>query len=170
MKYILTLITLFFVSQFSQAQDFQKYTDSKDVDEVVITQNAFDLLSEVDLDSDDQDMRDLNELVKTLKEIRVISTKKKEIAAKIEADIKTHESSSDINELMRVKEDGNHIIFYAKPGETKGKVSRLLMRMNKKDMAVFLSIKGDIDLNKIAKLAKIFHFPGAKELKNINSN
>ena len=80
-------------------------------------------------------------------------------------------SSSGLDELMRVKDEGKNIRFYSKEGKNENYVSELLMHLsgdiNGEKMTVIMSITGDIDLKQISKLTSELNVPGSEELKNI---
>ena len=89
------------------------------------------------------------------------------------ADVSKYISSAKgLNELMRVKDDGKNIKFYAREGKSENFVSELLMfldgKVDGKDSTIIMSITGNIDLKKISKLTKDLDVPGSDQLKNID--
>lgn len=174
MKTVLISLLLALLPFLSSAQDFKKFEDMGDVDQMVITQNMFKLLADIDLENKDPEVQRYLNLVNNLKNIKVLSTTDEAIGQEMQQDVDAHISSHKLEELMRVKKDGKQVNFYSKPGSSSGKVSQLLMflseRKSDEGHYVILSITGDIDLNEIARMAEDLKVPGAEELKNVNSN
>jgi hypothetical protein len=157
---------------FAQGQ-FDSYEDEKDVTSVVVTKNMFKLLAEIDLESDDPEVKDYLELVNNLDNIKIFITDSDAVAKRMSADVKKYVGSAKgLNELMRVKDEEKNIKFYSKEGKSSSFVSELLMFMegdiDGKEGTMIMSITGNIDLKKISKLTKDLNVPGSDELKNID--
>ncbi len=172
MKKLLLLIIIAPFIGFAQGA-FDKYEDEKDVTSIVVTKNMFKLLAEIDLESDDPEVKEYLELVNNLDNIKVFITDNPEVAKRMSADVKKYiASSKDLNELMRVNDDGKNIKFYSKEGKSASFVSELLMFMvgdvKGKDGTIIMSITGNIDLKKISKLTKDLNVPGSQELKKLD--
>jgi hypothetical protein len=156
------------------AQTFDSYEGEKDVTSIVVTKNMFKLLAEIDLESDDPEVKEYLELVNNLDNIKIFVTENAAIASKMSADVKKYvASTSSLNELMRVKDEGKNIKFYSKEGKSSSFVSELLMFMegdiDGKEGTMIMSITGNIDLKKISKLTKDLNVPGSDELKKIEN-
>lgn len=151
--------------------NFIKYESMKEVSAMVITQNMFKLLSEIDLDTQDQETQAYIDLIENLKDIKVLTTNNVEIGTDMNTDFNSYVESSQVEELMRFKEKSMQVKFYSKPGSKEGFVSELLMLMTGQEegepITVVMSIQGDIDLKQVSKLANDLKVPGAKQLKNI---
>lgn len=173
MKKIISTCVLLAASFISSAQDFAKYEDNPKVDQMVITQNMFSLLSEIDVEGKESDPKkqEFINLVQSLKEINMLTTSDGQTGVQLKNEMEQQISAEHLKELMKVKKDGKLITFYSKPGSQKGKVSRLLMFLSSTEKGekryIMISIKGDIDLNEIGKMASAFKFPGGEELKNV---
>ena len=172
MKIYLTSFLALIFSLFLSAQSLEKYEEMPEVDGVFITQNMFELLSKIDIESDDPEEQNFVELIKNLEGIKVLTTTNSEVGLQMKTDVKSYISSGNLEELMRVKKDGKFLKFYSKPGSTEKKVSQLFMFMTDEKEAekrfVILSIVGDIDLSEIGQMAgELEGIPGAEELKNI---
>lgn len=156
----------------SSAQQFDKYEKMKEVDAVVITSKMFKLLTRIDLDSQDPETREYINLVESLEELKVFSSKSSEVRQQMENDVSTFIASGDLEELMRVSSDGKSVNFYYKPGRNDDYVSQLFMYMNEQDdnLSVIMNITGNINLSQVSKLANDFNIPGGDELENIESN
>jgi len=172
MKIYISIITLLF-SLFLGAQNLEKYEEMPEVDGVFITQNMFELLAKVDIESNNPEEKDFIELIKNLKGIKVLTTTNLEVGSQMKTDVESYLSSENLEELMRIKQQGKFVKFYSKPGSTAEKISQLFMFMTDEEKSekrfVILSIIGNIDLKEIGNMAgELEGIPGAEELKNIN--
>jgi ATP phosphoribosyltransferase len=152
---------------------FDSYENEKGVTSVVVTKNMFKLLAEIDLESNDPEVKDYLELVNNLENIKIFITEKPDVAKRMSADVAKYISSSKgLNELMRVNDEGKNIKFYSREGKSEKFVSELLMfldgKVDGKESTIIMSITGNIDLKKISKLTKDLNVPGSEELKNID--
>ena len=172
MKKLLILLLVITAPYIGYAQ-FDSYEDEKDVTSVVVTKNMFKLLAEIDLESNDPEVKDYLELVNNLDNIKIFITNNPAVAKRMSADVQKYiGSAKGLNELMRVKDEGKNIKFYSKEGKSESFVSELLMFMDGnidgKDGTMIMSITGNIDMKKISKLTKDLKVPGSEELKNID--
>ncbi|PZD79475.1 DUF4252 domain-containing protein [Mesonia sp. K7] len=167
MKKLILIVAICIAPMMSQAQSFDKYANMRDVSSMIVTSNMFKLLAEIDVDSDDPETQAYVQLIENLKDIKVLSTDNLEIAKQMQADFKSYISSSSLQTLMTVKDDGKLVEFYSKPGSKKSHVSELMMLVNGDKQTVVLSLTGDIDLKTVSKLAKDLDVPGAEELKKV---
>lgn len=157
---------------FSQGY-FDKFEDENDVTAVIVTKNMFKLLAEIDIESDDPEVREYMEMVNNLEDIKIFITENSTIKNEMKNSVNSYISSNkNLNELMRVKEDGKFIKFYSREGKNPNIVSELLMfldgNVDGKEQAIIMSITGNIDLKQISKLTKDLNVPGSDELKNID--
>lgn len=170
-----TILIAFVIAPFlASAQNaFNSFEDEKDVSSVVVTKNMFKLLSKMDLNSSDPEAKEYLELVENLDEIKIFTTENPAVSKKMDAAVTKYVSgSTDLAELMRVKDDDKNIKFYSKEGKSENFVSELLMHLtgmeDGKNMTVIMSITGNIDLKKISKLTDDLNVPGSEELKDID--
>tara|TARA_R100001369_G_scaffold88209_1_gene124450 strand:- start:4022 stop:4558 length:537 start_codon:yes stop_codon:yes gene_type:complete len=174
MKKSLILIALLVAPFLASAQNaFDVFEDQKDVTSFVATKNMFKLLSKMDFDSNDPEVKEYLELVNNLDNIKIFTTDNISVASKMNDAVSKYVSgSSSLSELMRVKDDGKNIKFYSKEGKDTNHVSELLMHLtgdlDGKERTVIMSITGNIDLKKVSKLTKDLNVPGTEELKNID--
>jgi hypothetical protein len=151
---------------------FDSYEDEKDVTSVVVTKNMFKLLSKIEIDSNDPEVKEYMDMVNSLENIKVFMTENKSVGARMKADVQKYVGASKgLEELMRIKDDGKNVKFYSKEGSDENHVSELLMfldgEMDGKEGTVVMSITGNIDLKQISKLTKELNVPGSDELKNV---
>lgn len=174
MKKIAIIIAIVALPFMSNAQgNFDKYENMQDVSSVVVTSKMFKLLSKLDIESNDAEVKEYMNLVENIKNIKVFATENKEVGQKMKADVTAYLKSTSMEELMRVNSDGKNVRFYSKPGKDEDHVSELFMFLDgmqeKKDgpNTVVLTITGDIDLKQVSKIADHLNVPGGEELKNV---
>ena len=173
MKKLAIVMALLMTPMLVSAQGiFDSYENEKDVTSVVVTKNMFKLLGKIKVESDDIEVQEYMEMVNSLENIKVFITENKSVGARMKADVQKYVSSSkNLEELMRVKDDGKNVKFYSKQGSDENHVSELLMfldgEMDGKEGTVVMSITGNIDLKQISKLTKELNVPGSDELKNV---
>ncbi len=171
MKKLIVIIVLVLAPIFTQAQTFSKYADMKGVSSMVMTNEMFKLLADIDFESEDPEVKRYIQLIENLEDIKVLSTKDSGISSKMQQDVKSYLTSSSMKELMSFKDDDKEVKFYSKPGSRKGSVSQLFMFLNGMEegepMTVIMSITGDIDLKEVSKLAKDLEVPGAEQLEKV---
>lgn len=152
---------------------FDKYENMKDVSSVVVTSKMFKLLSKLDLQGDDTDVKDYMDLVENIENIKVFATENKGVAQKMKVDVTSYLKATSMEELMRVNQDGKNVKFYSKPGKDDNHVRELFMFLDdgKQEAGVpntvVLTITGDIDLRQVSKIAEHLNVPGGEELKKV---
>tara|TARA_B110000977_G_scaffold177447_1_gene234008 strand:+ start:1061 stop:1603 length:543 start_codon:yes stop_codon:yes gene_type:complete len=173
MKKLTIILAILLAPIFVSAQNqFDSFEDENDVTSVIVTKNMFKLLSKMDFNSEDPEAKEYLAMVNSLDNMKVFTTENATVAAKMDASVAKYvASSSGLDELMRVKDEGKNIRFYSKEGKNENYVSELLMHLsgdiNGEKMTVIMSITGDIDLKQISKLTSELNVPGSEELKNI---
>ena len=173
MRKLIVSLSLVLVAMATQAQDFSKYENMREVDAMVVTSNMFKLLAEIDVDSDDPEVKRYMQLIENLENIRVISTANQEVGENMLADMEQYIANNSLEKLMMLKEDNKHVKFYSKPGSKKNYVNQLVMLLSGKEegkpITVALSITGDIDIKEVSRLAKDLDVPGAEQLKKVEN-
>lgn len=175
MKKLAIVIAILVSPLVASAQTFDSFEGKKDVTSVVVTKNMFKLLSKIDFESSDPEVQEYKELVNSLENIKVFTTDNPDVAKQMNDAVAGYVSGSGkLAELMRIKEEDKNIKFYSKEGRNENYVSELLMHMigdvDGKNLAVIMSITGDIDLKKISKLTQDLKVPGSEHLKDIDKN
>ena len=165
MKKIAILIALVIVPMVTSAQSFFDTLEDMDgVDMVVVTKDAFELISKFkNIKIDDNEGMKVFQMIQELKEFKMFSTKDAGIANKMDAMFKTAIKKQNLTQLMRIKEDGSRIKIYVKSTKNKDFVSEVLMLIKGLDKktkgnseAVVVSLTGNIDINKMSELADTF--------------
>lgn len=160
-----------FMSTTVVAQDFSKYDNVREINSIVVNKSMFKLMSKLDLDSQDEDVKAYLELVENLDDIKVYTTESLEYGKQLQSDFDALKSKNNLEELMRVKSDGKNVNFYIKPGKSDDYVNQLLMFINSYEasdtQSVLMLINGNIDLKNISKLTSQMNIPGGKSLENL---
>ena len=165
MKKIAILIALVVAPMVTSAQSFFDTLEDMDgVDMVVVTKDAFELISKFkNIKIDDNEGMKVFQMIQDLKEFKMFSTKDAGIANKMDAMVKTAIKKQSLTQLMRIKEDGSNIKIYVKSTKNKDFVSEVLMFIKGLDKktkgnseAVVVSLTGSIDINKMSELADTF--------------
>jgi len=157
----------------SLAQSFAKYENMKDVDAMVMTSKMFKMLAKVDLSDDNPEAKEYLKLIENLDEIKMFTSTTASVRNEMQKDVESYLNSNNLDQLMRVKEDGKNIRFYSKSGNRDNYVSELFMFMEGEKegepISVILSITGEIDLSQLSRLTSDLKIPGAEELKNVEN-
>ncbi len=164
MKKIILFIALTVTPMLSFSQSiFDKLEDMKGVDAVIVNKDAFEILSKFNVKSSDNEAMEVFSMIQDLKELRVFSTNKSDIANQMNDMVNAEIKSSKLTELMRIKEDDSRVKIYVKSSSKKDYVSQVLMfvrgidkKTNGTSEAVIISLTGLIDINKMSKIADTF--------------
>lgn len=183
MKNIVLIIAVIIAPVMSYGQSlFDKYEDLDEVTSVVVNQKMFNMLSQIEIKTDDTEFNDYNKMVSNLKSLKVLTTGNAATAIKMKADVEKYLRSSNLEELMRIKDGEQTVNFYVKEGKDDNHVKELLMfvyglkEMSKNENivingkqreieTVILSLTGDIDLRQVSKLTSKMNVPGGKHLE-----
>ncbi|QLE02262.1 DUF4252 domain-containing protein [Galbibacter sp. BG1] len=176
MKKIILILALAIAPLFSQAQSiFDKYAENNEVTFVALQPKMFQMLSKINIDTDDPDAEAVFELVNNITSFKVITTENPKITKDIDGWVSNHLKSSSFEELMRVRDGESNVKFYVKEGADENHVKELLMFVTdlnydelkfngKKPETVLLSLTGNIDLRQISKLTSKMDLPGGDQL------
>ena len=165
MKKIAILIALVVAPMVTSAQSFFDTLEDMDgVDMVVVTKDAFELISKFkNIKIDDNEGMKVFQMIQDLKEFKMFSTKDADIANKMETMANSAIKKQNLTQLMRIKEDGSRVNIYVKSTKNKDFVSEVLMFIKGLDKktkgnseAVVVSLTGSIDINKMSELADTF--------------
>ncbi|WP_299049171.1 DUF4252 domain-containing protein [uncultured Polaribacter sp.] len=165
MKKIAILIALVVVPMITNAQSFfDDLEDMDGVDVVVVTKDAFEMLSKFkNIKVEGNETMEVFQMIQDLNELKVFSTDNSAIADKMDGMVKNLIKQKNLTELMRVKDDDSRVKIYVKSTSNKDYVSEVLMfvkGINKKTKenvdSVIVSLTGNIDINKMSKIADTF--------------
>jgi len=151
-----------FVTQ-AQSQ-FDKFEDIDGVSSVIVNQKAFELMSKIGAETDDEYL----DLIKNIKTLKVFATEDPNVAKQMKAEADRYLKSGKLEELMRVKDEGDNVKIYVKEGSNENFVKELFMFVNdSSDQTVIISLTGNIDLRQVSKLTDKMDLPGGDELKKV---
>ena len=165
MKKIAILIALIVTPMVTSAQSFFDTLEDMDgVDMVVVTKDAFELISKFkNISANDNEGLKVFQMIQELKEFKMFSSEDASIANEMDALFKKAIKKKRLTELMRIKEDESRIKIYVKTTKNKDFVSEVLMLIKGLDKktkgyseAVVVSLTGNIDINKMSKIADTF--------------
>ncbi len=147
---------------------FDKFEDMEGVTSVIVSQKAFSLMSKIGAESDEEYLN----LIKNITSLKVFATESAAVAKQMESDVNKYLKTSDLEELMRVKDDGKNVAIYVKEGKSDDYVKELFMFVkdseNESNQSVIIYLTGDIDLKQIAKLTEKMNLPGGEHLEKAN--
>ena len=129
MKKLVIVVAFLIASSASYAQSFfDKLEDMDGVDVVVVTKDAFEMLSKFkDIQLEGNQTMKVFSLIKELKELRVFTTDDSAIANKMDEMVSKSIKNNRLTELMRVKDEDSRVKIYVKTTKKKDYVSEVLM-------------------------------------------
>jgi hypothetical protein len=170
--FLVPMMFLFFAFS-ATAQDsptkslFDKYSGKDGYTTVTISKELFSMFSQIDDTA--ADAQEIKDMMSQLEGIQILmyesETEGDAELAKFKGEIGKI-NASGYSELMVVKEKGEEVKFLAlKKGD---KIGELLLIIDSSDEAGFVSIKGLIDMNTVAKLSKAMNFEGMDKLEKLD--
>ena len=166
MKKTILLIAIAITSTISYGQStFDKLEDMDGVMSVVISKDAFKILSKFNFERDKEgnEMTEVFKMIENLNEFKTFSTNKPEIATQMESMVKKNVKDQKLTELMRLKEDNSKVWIYVKATSNKDLVSEVIMlvkgideQTNGMSESLIVSLSGSIDINKMSTLVDTF--------------
>lgn len=165
MKKIILLIALVVSPLVSYGQSMFDTLENMDgVDAIIVNKDMFEILSKFKVDDKEgSEAMEIFSMIQDLNELKVFSTDDKSIASKMDAMVSKAVKSSKLTELMRMKEGNSRIKIYVKASGNKDYVSEVLMfvkgidkKTNGVSESVIVSLTGNIDINKLSKIADTF--------------
>ncbi|CAM1356110.1 MULTISPECIES: DUF4252 domain-containing protein [Tenacibaculum] len=169
MKKVILLFAFVFIANVSFGQSmFDKLEDLDEVSSVVVNKDAFEILSKFKVESEDNEAMEVFKMIQDLQELKVFSTESAKVSAQMESMVKSAIKKSNLIELMRVKDKDSRVKIYVKSTKNKDFVSEVLMFVKDKNSnggsseSVIVSLTGNIDINKMSKLAETFSKDGKK--------
>jgi hypothetical protein len=165
MKKIILLIAFVVAPIVTNAQSFFDTLEDMDgVDVVVVTKDAFELISKFNnINIDDNEGMKVFQMIQDLKEFKMFSTDDIAVANKMGTMVNIAIKKQKLTELMRIKEDESRVKIYVKASKNKDYVNEVLMfvkgiskKTDKMSEAMIISLTGNIDINKMSELADTF--------------
>lgn len=162
-SFAVALILSFSASAQSDAIErfFKDYQDDENFTIVYVSPKMFQMVSKV---TDGGEDKELSAIVKDLKGLRILTSKVN--PGKVYTEANKRLNIKEYEELVTVREKDSNVRFVTK--EANGVINELLLLVGGKDEFVMMSFVGNIDLSKIARLAKKLNIDGAEHLDKIN--
>lgn len=163
--FILTILLAGYIAAVGQSDAiskyFDKYMDDENFTMVYVSPKMFNLVAKLDIDDIDEETK---ELIKSIKGLRILTT---------DIDPQTYYNEavanfniSEYEKLMEVRDEAERVHFLVKSG-TEEKIEELLLLVGGGSEFVMLSFIGNIDLDKISKLANSMDIQGAEHLDKL---
>ncbi len=156
MKNIIILISFLMSINISAQEMFDKLEEMEDVSTVVVTKDMFDLLKKFP-EAQSKNMELFN-TIKGLTELKVFTTENQNIAIQMDSMVNSSVKTNSLTQLMRAKDKNSRVKIYVKSTDKKDIVNEVLMFLNSfensKKTATIISLTGNIDVNKLAQIAK----------------
>ena len=146
---------------------FDKFDGQDDVTSVIVNKKMFEMMSKVKVDASDKEMQQYHRLIKKLDNLKVFTTKSSRVEAEMKATAERYMKTANLEELMRVNDNGRSIKILVKSGAKDTQIRELLMFIDggKGEDSVLMSLTGDFDVNEIWVLTDKMRFPGGDDLK-----
>ncbi len=146
---------------------FDKFDGQDDVRSVIVNKKMFEMMSKVKVDASDKEMQQYHRLIKKLDNLKVFTTQNTRIEAEMKATAERYVKTANLEELMRVNDNGRSIKILVRSGAKDTQIRELLMFIDggKGEDSVLMSLTGDFDLNEISVLTDKMRFPGGDDLK-----
>lgn len=178
---LIVAVMLMSFTSFSQSV-FDKFEDLEGVTSVILNQKMFKMLATMGIDMDDPEVKEYAEMAASITGFKVFTTGDESISAEMKATVNKYLKSSDLEELMRIKDGEQTVKFYVKEGKDENHVKELLMFVTGlKEMTegqdieingekrefetVIMTLTGDIDLRQVSKITNQIDMPGGDQLK-----
>jgi hypothetical protein len=178
MKKVILLIALVISPMISYGQSiFDKLEDTKGISSVIVNKEAFEILSKFNVNTEDNEAMQVFEMIKDLNELKIFSANNSKVVLDMSNMVKSAIKNYKLIEFIRVKEDDSQVKIYVKYGENKDYVSEVLMYVtgveeetNGFSEAVVISLTGNIDINKLSKIADTFTKESSIEISTSKAN
>lgn len=149
---------------------FNKYGAAEGFTSVNVSSELFNLFAQIAEESEDAEVRELNNMIRELEQIRILMFNPNETSGNTTMeDFKkelTNLKLKDFTELMTVREADQTFRFMI---QKEGKIIReLLLLIDQPSETGFISITGNIDLKTIAKLSRTMNIDGLDKLEQLD--
>jgi len=175
MKYIFLFSFLFLGISFNATAQtdaidkyFEKYVDDERFTVVYISGKMFQMISKIAPDEleDDPEAQAALEVAKDIKGLKILTSE--EVGPELYKEAIGLIDTKEYETLMTVRDGGENVRFLVK--DTGDVINELLLLVGGEENFVLLSFVGNIDLNKISKLANQIDVQGAEHLEKIGDD
>lgn len=145
---------------------FNDYYDDENFTKISVSSKMFELFTHIEPGDEDED--EILEAVSKLEGLKVIAADSIGNSKKLYTDAVAKVSGNGYEELMEVKDAQENMKFMIK--EKDGIIDELVMVVGGNKSFFVLSLYGEIDLKKIAKLSKSMNVKGMEYLKQLDES
>ena len=166
-KFLVTLLFTLVSSTFFGQAIFDKFDGQEGVTSIIVNKKMFELMSKVKMDASDKETQQYLSLIKKLDDLKVFTTKSARLEGEMKAVAEKYIKTANLEELMRVNDQGRSIKILVKSGANDSQIRELFMFIEgaKNEDTVLMSLKGNFDLDEIAVLTNKMKIPGGEDLK-----
>lgn len=152
-KIVLSLLMLMPALFFAQ-DAFEKFERDADVTSLILGKKAFAMMAATKFGDANEALTDLAKAAAQVESLRVYSTQVPETAGQMKRAVDSHIKAERLEELLKVKDEGENISVLVKDGRG-NKVKEILVFIDgsaKKQESVIVSVKGNFDLDQLAEM------------------
>jgi hypothetical protein len=145
-KFIITLVLALLPAVFFAQSPFDKFEGKEGVNVVVINKKMFDLLSSVDIDCKDPDVKKYLKQAENLDNLKIFATSSKEYTNQLKDTFTAYLKKDSFKELMSFGEGKKKSRIYIKSEGKSSKIKEVLMLVDEDNEVVVFSLTGNITL------------------------
>jgi len=169
MKRIIILFTIILSTHTFAQSLFDKYEDIDQVNSVIVTDEMFKLLKEIEPES--AEAKEEISVLSGLTGLKVFSTLDGKVGNQMMQDAQTFIANKKMTELMRINDQDVKVKFYIIKGNQPHMAKELIMISKSKNISdgkvVVMLVTGNIDLKKLSKLNNKVKIVNGKYLKKV---
>jgi len=169
MKRIIILFTIILSTHTFAQSLFDKYEDIDQVNSVIVTDEMFKLLKEIEPES--AEAKEEISVLSGLTGLKVFSTDDDKVGNQMMQDAQAFVTKKKMVELMRINDQDAKVKFYIIKGDQPHIAKELIMISKSKGTSdhgvVVMLVTGNIDLKKLSKLNKKVKIVKGKYLKKV---
>ena len=145
-KFIITLVLAIMPTLIFAQSPFDKFEGKEGVEVVVINKKMFDILSSLDIDAKDPQVKKYLKQADNLENLKIFATSSSEYKDKMKDAFKAYLKKDSFEELMSFGEGSKKSRIYVKSDEKSSKIKEVLMLMDQDDQVMVFSLTGNITL------------------------
>lgn len=157
-KFIITMVLALVPTLFFGQNAFDKFEGREDITSVSVNKKTFEMLGEMKSDGKEKKDKDLSkylEMADKIENLKVLTTSSVKASAELKSTFDTYRKKENLEQLVRVNDEGKNVQIYVKNGKSSSDVKEFLIFVEGGDKigdeTVLVSLVGDIDLKKIMK-------------------
>jgi Domain of unknown function (DUF4252) len=158
----LLMAVVTFAQDNAVTKHFSAYQQNKDFTKVSVTSKMFSLITEID--ANDPNEKELLDAMAKLKGIKAVVNETSDKSMDMYyAALKTIAKDKSYEELMSLEDKEENLMFMVR--DNGGIINELVMIIGSPKMFMVMSVYGEIDLNQMAKMARVMNVKGMEEFK-----